>query len=90
VETDNQTKTSPTTVQHRTAKERKESWGNPLYRPRQPQDSAYYHCVEDHFEDFEQVYEGRFERAYGFYRSLSAVRDLPLSGLWRSASQTII
>jgi len=24
--------------------------------------------VEDHFEDFEQVYEERFERAYGFYR----------------------
>jgi hypothetical protein len=28
----------------------------------------YYHCVEDHFETFERVYEERFERAYGFYR----------------------
>jgi hypothetical protein len=39
-----------------------------LYRPRRPENSAYYQCVEDHFEDFEQVYEERFERAYGFYR----------------------
>ena len=41
---------------------------NALYRPRRPQDSSYYHCVEDHFETFEQVHEERFERAYGFYR----------------------
>jgi len=68
VETDNQTKTSPITVQHRTAKERKDFSGNPLYNFRRPQDSAYYQCVEDHFEDLEQVYEERFERAYGFYR----------------------
>lgn len=39
-----------------------------VYRPRRPQDSTYYQCVEDHFEDFERVYEERFERAYGFYR----------------------
>ena len=28
------------------------------YRPRRPQDSAYY---EDHFENFEQAYDERFE-----------------------------
>jgi len=27
-----------------------------VHRPRRPQDSAYYQCVEDHFEDFERVY----------------------------------
>jgi len=30
------------------------------YRPRKPQDSQYYQCVEDHFEEFEQVYDERF------------------------------
>jgi len=54
------------TIQHRTQK-----WSqgaNDPYRPRRPEDSAYYQCVEDHFEHFEQVYEERFERTYGFYR----------------------
>ena len=39
-----------------------------IYRPRNPQNSAYYRCVEDHFESFEQVYHERFERQYGFFR----------------------
>ena len=39
-----------------------------VYRQRNPQNSAYYQCVEDHFEIFEQVYEGRLERQYGYYR----------------------
>jgi len=41
---------------------------SPIYRPRNPQNSAYYGCVEDNFETFEQVYEDRFERKYGFFR----------------------
>jgi len=39
-----------------------------VYRPRNPQNSPYYQCVEDHFETFEQVYDERFERRYGFFR----------------------
>ena len=39
-----------------------------IYRPRNPRDSAYYRCVEDNFERFEQAYEERFERQYGFFR----------------------
>ena len=39
-----------------------------IYQPRKPQNSQYYHCVEDNFERFEQVYEDRFERPYGFFR----------------------
>ena len=39
-----------------------------VYRPRKPQSSAYYRCVEDHLETFVQVYEQRFERRYGFWR----------------------
>ena len=41
---------------------------SPVYHPRNPHDSAYYRCVEDHFETFEQVYEDRFARQYGFFR----------------------
>jgi len=40
-----------------------------VYRQRDPQRNPYYQCIEDHFETFEQVYEDRFERQYGFYRS---------------------
>lgn len=39
-----------------------------VYRQRDPQNSPYYQCVEDHFETFEQVYKERFERRYGFFR----------------------
>ncbi len=39
-----------------------------VYRPRYPQSSDYYRCVEDHLDTFVQVYEERFERRYGFWR----------------------
>jgi len=39
-----------------------------VYRPRKPQNSAYYRCAEDCFETFEQVYQERFEQKYGFSR----------------------
>ena len=39
-----------------------------VYRPRNPQSSDYYRCVEDHLETFIQVYEERFERRYVFWR----------------------
>ena len=40
----------------------------PVYRPRKPQDSQYYQCVEDHFEMLEQVYDERFVKQYSFFR----------------------
>jgi len=40
----------------------------PVYRPRNPKQTPYYRCVEDHLENLEQVYEDRFERTYGFFR----------------------
>ena len=39
-----------------------------VYKPRNPQATDYYRCVEDHLETFFQVYEKRFERTYGFFR----------------------
>ncbi len=41
---------------------------SPVYRPRKPQDSQYYQCVEDNFETLEQVYDERFAKQYGFFR----------------------
>ncbi len=41
---------------------------SPVYRPRKPQESKYYQCVEDHFETLEQVYDERFAKQYGFFR----------------------
>ena len=39
-----------------------------IYHQRIPQNTAYYQCVEDHLEAFDQVYADRFERQYGFFR----------------------
>jgi hypothetical protein len=37
-----------------------------IYRPRKPQDSQYYQCIEDHFEEFERIYDDCFPKKYGF------------------------
>ena len=42
---------------------------SPIYRPRKPQEFQYYHYVEDHFDRFEQVYDDRFAKQYGFFRT---------------------
>ena len=39
-----------------------------VYRPRYPQATDYYRCVEDYFETFVQIYDGRFSGDYGFWR----------------------
>ena len=39
-----------------------------VYRPRNPQATDYYRCVQDHLETFIQGYDERFERTYGFFR----------------------
>jgi hypothetical protein len=40
-----------------------------VYRPRNPQSSDYYRCVEDYFETFVGIYDEHFSRQYGFWRS---------------------
>ena len=39
-----------------------------IYHHRDPQNTAYCQCIEDHLEAFDQVYADRFERQYGFFR----------------------
>ena len=40
-----------------------------VYRPRNPQGSDYYRCVEDYFEDFVRIYDDHFSRQYGVWRA---------------------
>jgi hypothetical protein len=39
-----------------------------VYQPRNPKVSAYYRCVEDHFEQLESVWDDRYQRCFGFWR----------------------
>ena len=39
-----------------------------VYRQRKPQNSAYYRCVEDHFEQLEAVWDDRYHHRFGFWR----------------------
>ena len=39
-----------------------------VYRPRKPQDSQYYQCIEDHIKEFERIYDDCFPKKYGFLR----------------------
>ena len=41
-----------------------------VYHPRKPTDSPLYRLIKAHFDHFEQVFEKRFGRDYGFYRSV--------------------
>lgn len=50
------------------------------YRTRNPQNSQYYQCVQDHFEALEQVYDERFSRQYGFFRTY--VKEVILRYPW--------
>ncbi len=41
---------------------------SPVYHPRKPQESQYYQCIEDNFENLEQAYDDEFAKKYGFFR----------------------
>lgn len=53
-----------------------------VYHPRNPKDSPLWHLLADHFESFEQHYEERFEREYGFFRPIisEVVQDYLMCG----------
>jgi hypothetical protein len=39
------------------------------YQPRNPKASAYYTCVENHFEGLEQVWDDVYKSRYGYWRT---------------------
>ena len=41
-----------------------------VYRPRRPQASDFYACVEDNFEELERVYDERYSKQHGFWRPI--------------------
>ncbi len=41
-----------------------------VYHPRNPTDSPLYHLLQNHFDHFEQIYDDKFEKNYGFYRQV--------------------
>jgi hypothetical protein len=40
-----------------------------VYQPRNPKASAYYKCVENHFEDLERAWDNMYASRYGFCRT---------------------
>ncbi|KAA3593402.1 MAG: transposase [Candidatus Scalindua sp. AMX11] len=43
---------------------------NKIYHPRNPQDSPLWKMLDDHYDSFEQGYDERFEKPFGFFRSI--------------------
>jgi hypothetical protein len=39
-----------------------------VYRPRNPQASGYYQCVQNHFEELDQLWDDRYAPHFGFWR----------------------
>jgi hypothetical protein len=39
-----------------------------VYQPRNPRATSLYALVEDYYEEFERVYDGRYQRQYGPWR----------------------
>ncbi|EMS77964.1 IS91 family transposase [Desulfotignum phosphitoxidans] len=40
-----------------------------IYQPRNPKASAYYKCVENHFEELERAWDDMYASRYGFWRT---------------------
>jgi len=40
-----------------------------VYQPRNPKASAYYKCVENHFEELERAWDDMYSSRYGFWRT---------------------
>ena len=38
------------------------------YRPRHPEHTAFYQCLEDYWEEFQEAYPYFYEREYGPWR----------------------
>jgi hypothetical protein len=42
----------------------------PFYKPRNPEASPFFRIVRERFDEFEKVYPERYEKKYGFWRSV--------------------
>ncbi len=39
-----------------------------IYKPRKPKETAFYNCVENHFEELEAIWDDLYASRYGFWR----------------------
>ena len=39
-----------------------------VYRPRSPKGTAFFRLVAERYEEFEEAYPRRYERAFGYFR----------------------
>jgi len=56
-----------------------------VYRPRHPEDTAFYKVLAAHFDEFEGVYPSRYESRYGYWRPVvgEVVRKYLTCGILR-------
>jgi hypothetical protein len=52
-----------------------------VYCPRRPENTPFYRCLEDYWEEFQRGYEVLFEKSYGPLRAARDGRRLPISYL---------
>ena len=64
---------------------------SPVYRRRRPERTVAYRALADHFERFVQVYEERFEPAFGYLRDVvkKAVYRYLDCGILESGAQRV-
>ena len=62
------------------------------YRPRNPRQSSLYQLLETHFETLKRLWEERFERRYGFWKTYwdSAVFSYLDCGLFESGFARVV
>lgn len=42
---------------------------NNIYTQRNPRNSQYYRCVEEHYEELESIWDEKYQNRYGYWRS---------------------
>ena len=58
----------------------------PTYRPRHPERTPFYQCLEDYWDEFKQSYPYFYEAQYGNLAPGSGEDRQPLLGVWPPAS----
>ncbi len=43
-----------------------------IFRPRRPRASPLHRLLDGHFQEFERVYDERYQKRYGFWRPVIA------------------
>jgi hypothetical protein len=55
-----------------------------VYKPRTPENTPFYNCVENHFEQLESAWDDLYAPRYGFWRAY--IKDVICRYLWTAAT----